>query len=117
MASAKVAQRYLKSRSRARNVSLAIRLPDNSQGVSSMLKRSAVSVALVLFYIGQIVGAEPEMRAHFIDVGQGASTLLEFPCGAILIDTGGQDDDSSVALGRYLTEFFRRRPDLSNTLS
>ena len=31
-----------------------------------------------------------EMRVHLIDVGQGAATLLEFSCGAILVDTGGE---------------------------
>ena len=28
------------------------------------------------------------MRAHFIDIGQGSATLLEFPCAAVLVDTG-----------------------------
>ena len=32
------------------------------------------------------------MRAHFIDVGQGDATLLEFPCAAVLIDTGGEQN-------------------------
>src|SRR4051794_29520640 len=61
--------------------------------------------------------AEPRMRAHFIDVGQGASTLLEFPCGAILIDAGGQDAAHTEALATYLREFFERRPDLQKTLN
>ena len=29
-----------------------------------------------------------KMIAHFINVGQADATLLEFPCGAILIDAG-----------------------------
>lgn len=60
-----------------------------------------------------------EMRAHFIDVGQGASTLLEFSCGAILVDTGGEKNalfDGQQKLQDYLTAFFARRTDLHNTL-
>jgi beta-lactamase superfamily II metal-dependent hydrolase len=58
------------------------------------------------------------MRAHFIDVGQGAATLVEFPCAAILIDTGGEKNgefDSTEALMDYLETFFARRADLSQT--
>lgn len=59
------------------------------------------------------------MSVHFIDVGQGAATLVEFPCGAILIDTGGERNalfDSEPQLIRYLQDFFKRRRDLNNTL-
>jgi competence ComEA-like helix-hairpin-helix protein len=60
------------------------------------------------------------MRAHFIDVGQGAATLIEFPCAAVLIDTGGESNgefDSTAALMDYLDSFFSRRPDLGNTFA
>jgi competence protein ComEC len=60
-----------------------------------------------------------EMRVHYIDVGQGLATLLEFQCGAILIDTGGEKNDefdSTTRLLTYLTDFFARRADLQNTL-
>lgn len=63
--------------------------------------------------------AAGEMRAHFIDVGQGAATLLEFRCGAVLIDTGGEKNDefdSTDRLLTYLTDFFARRSDLHSTL-
>lgn len=59
------------------------------------------------------------MRAHFIDIGQGDATLLEFPCGAALIDTGGELNDSFdsvAALRGYLDAFFERRADLNGTL-
>ena len=56
------------------------------------------------------------MRAHFINVGQGDATLLEFPCGAVLIDAGGFDATTSEQLVEYLSLFFERRPDLDNTL-
>ncbi|MCB9569318.1 MAG: MBL fold metallo-hydrolase [Myxococcales bacterium] len=59
------------------------------------------------------------MRMHFIDIGQGDATLLEFPCGAVLIDTGGEQNesfDSDQALRDYLDAFFARRPDLDRTI-
>jgi competence protein ComEC len=59
------------------------------------------------------------MTLHFIDVGQGSATLLEFPCGAILIDTGGEKNaqfDSEPNLIAYLNDFFGRRSDLDRTL-
>jgi len=60
---------------------------------------------------------EARMVAHFVSVGQADSTLLEFPCGAVLIDAGSQDDESTEHLIDYLTKFFDRRHDLSNTLA
>ncbi len=58
-------------------------------------------------------------RTHFVDIGQGLAVLLEFPCGAALIDTGGENDshlDSDLALQIYLDAFFERRQDLRRTL-
>ena len=58
-----------------------------------------------------------EMAVHAINVGQGDAFLLEFACGAVLIDAGLQPGqiyrDQLVA---YMDWFFARRPDLSNTL-
>jgi competence protein ComEC len=59
------------------------------------------------------------MVAHFIDVGQGDATLLEFSCGAVLIDTGGEkttEVSGREKLVSYLELFFQRRPDLARTL-
>ncbi len=59
------------------------------------------------------------MVLHFIDVGQGSATLLEFPCGAILLDTGGEKNklfNSEPNLIGYLNDFFARRTDLDRTL-
>jgi competence ComEA-like helix-hairpin-helix protein len=61
-----------------------------------------------------------EMRLHFIDVGQGNATIVEFPCAAMLIDTGGEmngDFDSNEALVTYLDDFFKSRPDLNKTFA
>ena len=78
----------------------------------------AFTVASSTVAFGQPLPAD-EMRAHFIDVGQGDATLLEFSCGAVLIDTGGELNDefnSNEALLEYLNEFFHRRKDLKNRL-
>lgn len=65
------------------------------------------------------VPATDEMRAHYIDVGQGAAVLLEFSCAVALIDTGGEKNpefNSDLALKAYLDAFFARRPDLDRTI-
>jgi competence protein ComEC len=60
--------------------------------------------------------AAPAMSAHFVNVGQAQSILLEFPCGAVLIDAGTQNGDATQ-LVRYLDSFFQRRSDLKKTLN
>ncbi len=65
------------------------------------------------------VDSSDAMNVHFIDVGQGSATLVEFPCGAILVDTGGELNDqfdSEPQLVAYLKAFFERRRDLNKTL-
>jgi len=57
------------------------------------------------------------MYAHYINVGQAASVLLEFPCGVVLIDAGAQDDTYHKVLMDYLTGFFAKRKDLGNTIA
>ena len=65
------------------------------------------------------------MRVHVLDVGQGEAILIELPCGAMLIDTGGEVTpasadapafDSVDALDNQLRAFFAGRPDLDQTL-
>lgn len=56
------------------------------------------------------------MRAHYIDVGQGDATLLEFPTGAVLIDAGAATQEDVEALVEYLDAFFVRRTDLDRTI-
>ncbi len=55
------------------------------------------------------------MTAHFINVGQGSATLLEFSCGTVLIDMGGETVtatgfSSNQKLRAYLERFFDDRP-------
>lgn len=64
--------------------------------------------------------SEPSMRVHFIDVGQADATLLEFPCAAVLVDTGAEENElfnGTEALTNYLDRFFTRRSDLHQTLA
>lgn len=59
------------------------------------------------------------MAAHFINVGQGAATLLEFSCGVVLIDTGGGGEPGRFwtrQFANYLDGVFARRPDLNRTI-
>lgn len=65
-------------------------------------------------------GPNASMRVHLINVGQGAATLIEFSCAAVLVDTGGESNaefESTEHLMSYLDAFFKSRPDLHNTLS
>lgn len=59
--------------------------------------------------------ADPTMRVHCIDVGQGASALIEFPCGVVLVDAGA-DTEHRGKVSEYLETFFARRPDLNRTI-
>src|SRR5688500_680486 len=61
-------------------------------------------------------GQEPQIKFHFINVGQANATLIEAPCGAALIDAGSQDDAHADKLIAYLDSFFERRADLNHTL-
>lgn len=70
--------------------------------------------------LGVEPGPNAAMRVHLIDVGQGAATLVEFSCAAVLVDTGGETNnafDSEQRLLRYLDRFFKIRPHLHNTLA
>ena len=90
------------------------------RGRLSFLAALLACVLLAPTTSGQPPSSAPTMRAHFIDVGQGAATLVEFPCAAVLIDTGGEangDFNSTVALMDYLDTFFNGRADLNKTLA
>ncbi len=76
-------------------------------------------LAVLLLYVSAgnaVAQNDSVMRAHFINVGQGAAALLEFPCGVVMIDAGAQDDEYQTKLMDYLARFFKRRKDLNNTI-
>lgn len=61
---------------------------------------------------------QAQMSAHFINVGQAESILLEFKTAAILIDAGGEvtgDDRDRDHILAYLNAFFARRTDLRDS--
>ena len=58
-----------------------------------------------------------QMTVHYINLEQGNAALLEFSCGAMLIDAGGQDQTTTDTLITYLKAFFARRTDLNNTFA
>lgn len=63
--------------------------------------------------------AVSQMRVHYIDVGQGSAVLVEFACGTVLIDTGGEKNDhfdSTARLKKYLDGYFARRADRARTI-
>lgn len=75
----------------------------------------AVLAGLLIVALPASSQQSPEMTLHFINVGQALAALLEFPCGAMLVDAGN-DAEHESALTDYLTTFFERRTDLNKTL-
>jgi beta-lactamase superfamily II metal-dependent hydrolase len=66
------------------------------------------AVALLFTAPQPLLSQDNVMIVHYIDVGQANATLLEFSCGAILIDAGAQDDDHIDNLTSYLRTGFAR---------
>src|SRR5689334_9713182 len=78
-----------------------------------------LTVLSILATATWLPAAHAELRVHVIDVGQGASALVELDHAAILIDAGGEDtgsDRDAKSIRDTLTAFFARRADLHNTL-
>lgn len=93
-----------------------VTLPDGRDGyVYATFVRRAEGGAPLTATAGAL--ASDRIAVHYIDVDQGASALLEFPCGAVLIDAGGRGAQASQHLIAYLDAFFARRPDLNNRLA
>jgi len=80
-----------------------------------------IAIFLLIILFPKLIRAqalpENEMRTHFINVGQGNATLLEFSCGAVLLDAGAEGPYTQAGLTRYLKRFFERRTDLNSTLN
>ncbi len=83
------------------------------------MKRVLGFCVLIILLSSTSIRAQEDnvMYAHYINVGQAASVLLEFPCGAVLIDAGAQDEVYRRGLIDFLNKFFDRRKDLNRTLS
>src|SRR6185436_12305505 len=64
-----------------------------------------------------VAAAGARIAVHYINVDQGAAALVEFPCAAIMIDTGGRGADAGAHLRDYLNAFFARRTDLNQRLA
>jgi competence protein ComEC len=76
-------------------------------------------VALLLLLTLSSVSVAQSLKVHFINVGQGAATLFEFPCGVILVDTGGENNghfNSNEQLNGYMEEFFDSHPEFKKTI-
>jgi competence protein ComEC len=56
-------------------------------------------------------------NVYFINVDQANSALMEFPCGAVLIDAGARDQAGIDHLTAFLETFFARRTDLNRHLA
>lgn len=61
------------------------------------------------------------MRVHYVNVGQGAGAIVEFPrgCGIAVIDTGGEfltPTNGGSLFATYLDKFFDERPHLNRTI-
>ncbi len=78
--------------------------------------RTILTFYVILFCNNLYALDSDTMNAHYINVGQADAALLEFSCGAVLIDAGSQDDDHTDNLLTYLDSFFSKRGDLNNTL-
>jgi competence protein ComEC len=56
------------------------------------------------------------MTVHVLSAGQALATLIEFPCGMMMIDTGSQDAAHEDRIVSYIDKVFASRPDLPKTL-
>jgi beta-lactamase superfamily II metal-dependent hydrolase len=78
------------------------------------------AVVLFVWLLFASLAAGQVMRVHFIDVGQGAPTLFELLCDAVLVGTGGEDNadcHSTDALAAYLNAFFADHTQLHHELA
>lgn len=91
----------------------------NKNQFEILTNRILFSFIVTFLSFGLCYAQDPTMQVHIINVGQGSATLLEFPCGVILVDAGGETNDefkSNDALISYLDNFFSRRTDLNETI-
>ncbi len=79
-----------------------------------------LALIILLFCSLQLAAQEQVMYAHFIDMGQGLATLIQFPKGVIMIDAGRQMKQGGPASKKkvldYLTNFFTKNPQYNWTI-
>ena len=88
-------------------------------GVIRMFIRTTLysAVAVLLVCAASVNAQDDVMRVHFVDVGQGDATIIEFPHGVMLVDAGGEkarEFNGKRNLMKYLRKFFQRREDLAD---
>lgn len=66
--------------------------------------------------VALVPAVEDRIAVHYVNVDQGGAALVEFPCGAVLIDAGGRGRAAGDHLLQYLEDFFDRRTDLPRRL-
>lgn len=78
-----------------------------TRSVFRLLTRFVLALVCAFTTAGQ--ADEPTLSFHFINVGQGAATLIEAKCGLVLIDAGAQDEGFADKWVAYLDKVFARR--------
>jgi len=83
------------------------------------MKRFAIIILLLIPFLGY--GQEQAMFVHYIDMGQGLATLLQFPKGVVMIDAGSQiksgGDESREKVKDYLRKFFAKNSQYKKTIN
>lgn len=78
-----------------------------------------ILIAIAALLIASDETPADSMRAHFVDVDQAASTILEFPCAIVLIDAGERlvaNNKKPERLTGYLDAVFEQRPNLDRVI-
>lgn len=78
-------------------------------------------LAILVFFVSLCGYAQEQaMYVHYIDMGQGLATVLQFPKGVVMIDAGTQiregRAESRQKVMDYLENFFENNPQYNNTI-
>jgi len=85
----------------------------------SLVEPQSIEIAPMVAPMAIPDGDSEDMVAHFVFVGQGDGTILEFPCGVAVIDTGGgygAGEKGADLFLDYLKAFFADRPHYNDTI-
>jgi competence protein ComEC len=82
------------------------------------MKRFVILIYMLVSFSGYT--QEQVMFVHYIDMGQGLATILQFPKGIVMIDAGSQistgRDESRKKVNDYLETFFDKFPHYNKTI-